>query len=260
LVGGRDERVLFDGNSDIFDKIVHDAYSSIVQRMSAINCAGKRNLVELNESLGNDARLKYQFFILSDFPRNVKMQTVQKLAQIIETGSRAGIYVMMSWDMNADFSDEHSSSSFDAQSMLKNMEIVFPKDGAFYFSNSGHDDVLNRFTLTLDDAAIDPAEANTWATYINNVVEVAKKLRTKTLPQNFEALENIPYEPVYSELSIPVGLDVNDKHPVTLRFNSGDYIHAFILGQSGSGKGYNEASSGGDNDEAHGEGCRGAAG
>ena len=39
-----------------------------------------------------------------------------------------------------------------------------------------------------------------------------------------------------SEISVTVGLDVNDKHPVTVRFNSGDYIHAFILGQSGSGK------------------------
>ena len=166
------------------------------------------------------------------------MQTVQKLAQIIETGSRAGIYVMMSWDMNADFSDaQNGSSSFDAQPMLKNMEIVFPKDGAFYFSNSGHDDVLNRFTLTLDDAAIDPAEANTWATYINNVVEVAQKnARPSALKQDFAQLENTPYEPVTSEISVTVGLDVNDKHPVTVRFNSGDYIHAFILGQSGSGK------------------------
>lgn len=238
LVGDRDERVLFDGNSDIFDKIVHDAYSSIVQRMSAINCAGKRNLVELNESLGNDARLKYQFFILSDFPRNVKMQTVQKLSQIVETGSRAGVYVMMSWDMNADFADEHSTvSSFDAQTMLKRMEMVFPRDGRFYFHNSDHDDVLNRFTLTLDDSAIEPKEASTWATYINNVVEVAKKnARPSALKQDFAQLENTPYEQVTSEISVTVGLDVNDKHPVTVRFNSGDYIHAFILGQSGSGK------------------------
>ena len=237
IVGERDERVLFDGNADVFDRVVNDAYASIVQRTSTINCAGKRTLVELNESLGRDARLKYQFFILTDFPRNVKMQTVQKLAQIVEAGSRAGIYVIMSWDMNADFCDEHHSSSFDAQAMLKNMELLFPKDGAFYFSNSGHDDVLNRFTLTLDDAAINPAEANTWATYINNVVEIAKKnARPSALKQDFAQLENTPYEPVMSEISVTVGLDVNDKHPVTVRFNSGDYIHAFILGQSGSGK------------------------
>ena len=238
LVGERDERVLFDGNADVFDKVVSDAYASIVQRMSAINCAGKRTLVELNESLGRDARMKYQFFILTDFPRNVKMQTVQKLAKIVDAGSRAGVYVMMSWDMNADFVDaQNGSSSFDAQSMLKNMEILFPKDGAYYFSNSGHDDVLNRYKLTLDDAVIDPAEANTWATYINNVVDVAKKnARPSALKQDFAQLENTPYEPVMSEICVTVGLDVNDKHPVTVRFNSGDYIHAFILGQSGSGK------------------------
>lgn len=238
LVGNREERVLFDGNADVFDEVVTDAYASIVQRMSAINCAGKRSLVELNESLGRDARLKYQFFILTDFPRNVKMQTVQKLAKIVEAGSRAGVYVMMSWDMNANFSGENQvSSSFDAQAMLKNMELIFPQGETFLFNNSGHDDVLNRFKLTLDDAAVDPTEANIWATYINKVVEVAKKnARPSALKQDFAQLENTPYEPVMSEINVTVGLDVNDKHPVTVRFNSGDYIHAFILGQSGSGK------------------------
>ena len=190
VMGEREERVLFDGNADIFDEIVSDAYASIVQRMSAINCAGKRSLVELNESLGRDARLKYQFFILTDFPRNVKMQTVEKLSKIVEAGNRAGIYVMMSWDMNADFCDQnHASSSFDPQAMLKNMELLFPQDGAYYFSNSGHDDVLNRFKLTLDDDAIDPMEANVWTTYMNKVVEVAKKdARPSALKQDFALL------------------------------------------------------------------------
>ena len=238
VMGEREERVLFDGNADIFDGIVSDAYASIVQRMSAINCAGKRSLVQLNESLGRDASLKYQFFILTDFPRNVKMQTVEKLSKIVEAGSRAGIYVMMSWDMNADFCDQnHASSSFDPQAMLKNMELLFPQDGTYYFNNSGHDDVLNRFKLTLDDADIDPTEANVWTTYMNKVVEAAKKdARPSALKQDFAQLESTPYKPVMSEISVTVGLDVNDKHPVTVRFNSGDYIHAFILGQSGSGK------------------------
>lgn len=237
LVDERDERVFFDGNAEAFEKVVDEAYTSIVQRMSAVNCAGKRSLVELNESLGKDARMKYRFFILTDFPRHIKMTTVQKLAQIIDTGNRAGIYVMMSWDMNAEFEEQGLSHPFDAQSMLAKMELLFPQNNTYHFCNSGHDDILNRFTLTLDDAAIDPAEANNWATYINNLVDVAKKnARPSALKQDFAQLESAPYEPVMSEISVTVGLDVNDKHPVTFRFNSGDYIHAFILGQSGSGK------------------------
>lgn len=237
LVGDRDERVFFDGNADAFAKLVDDTYASIVQRMSAVNCAGKRSLVELNESLGHDARMKYQFFILTDFPHHIGMQTTQKLSQIIETGSRAGVFVMMSWDMNADFEDHHVSDHFDAQSMLGKMELLFPKDGGYYFYNSGHDDVLNRFKLTLDDAPIEPSEANLWSSYINRIVDVVKKnARPSALKQDYAQLENNPYEPVVSEINVTVGLDVNDKHPVTFRFNSGDYIHAFILGQSGSGK------------------------
>ena len=234
IVGSRDEHVFFDGNTDTFASLVNEAYTSIVQRMSAINCAGKQSLVELNESLGNDAKLKYQFFILNDFPRHLKTETLKKLSQIVETGSRAGIYVLMSWDMNADFEDD---PSFDPQSLLKKMALLFPKDGSYYFCNSGHDDILNRFTLELDDSAIAPAEATIWAEYVSKVVEIAKKnTRPTALKQDFAKLEVTPYEPVTSEISVTVGLDVNDKHTVTIRFNSGDYIHAFILGQSGSGK------------------------
>jgi hypothetical protein len=238
LVGDRDERVFFDGNVESFDRVVDEAYTSIVQRMSAVNCAGKRSLVELNESLGKDAKMKYMFFILADFPHHIKMTTAQKLVQIIDSGDRAGIYMIMSWDMNAEFEDEHGfSQSFDPQSLLAKMELLFPQDNTFRFHNSGHDDLLNRFTLTLDDAAIDPAEANNWASYINNLVDVVKEnVRPSALKQDFAKLENDPYESGISEISVTVGLDVNDKHPVTLRFNSGDYIHAFILGQSGSGK------------------------
>ena len=238
LVGERDNRVLFDAYSGEFSRVVDEAYASIVQRMSAINCASKHTLVQFNESLGRDARIKYQFFILSDFPRNVPMQTVQKLAQIIDVGSRAGVYVMMSWDMNADFVDaQNGTSSFDAQAMLKNMEILFPKDGAYYFSNSGHDDVLNRFKLELDDSPIDPAKACTWATYINNVVEAAKKnARPSALKQDFAQLEKDSYQPVMSEFHVSIGLDVNDKHRVTFKLDSDHFTHGFVLGKSGSGK------------------------
>lgn len=235
VVDDRSERVYFDGNIDSFDQLLVEIYSSILDRMSSISCAGKKTLVELNESLGRDARMKYRFIILSDFPHHQRISTMKKLAQIVEAGSKAGIYVMMSWDMSADLDTD--KMDFNPQDLLAKMELLFPQGDRYYFRNSGHDDVLNRFQFSLDDTAIDPLEASQWADHLNFLVEKAKKnARPSALKQDFVALEKAPYEPVMSELSITVGLDVNDKHPVTIRFNSGDYIHGFILGQSGSGK------------------------
>lgn len=56
------------------------------------------------------------------------------------------------------------------------------------------------------------------------------------LKADYASISHSEYTDVTSEISITVGLDTEDKHSVTLRFNSGDYIHGFILGQSGSGK------------------------
>lgn len=237
VYGDRTDRVFFDGKADEFKILLNAVYSSIVDRMSTIRLAGKKDLVELNESLGKDARLKYQFIILTDFPRHFKMEVAQRLAQIIEAGGRAGIYVMMSWDMNADFDDSHSSTPFNAQQMLSHMELLFPQGGRYEFRNSGHDEAFNRFTYVMDSAPLDITVVEKCLQQIDIYVETAKKsMKPSILKQDFDSLESNAYEPVMSEISVTVGLDVHDKHPVTFRFDSGDYIHGFILGQSGSGK------------------------
>lgn len=235
VVDERNERVFFDGTHDVFFQLLNEIYNSIPDRISSIRNAGKQSLYELNESLGRDARMKYHFIILTDFPRHQKIATMQKLAQIVEVGAAAGIYVMISWDMGADFVEKESD--FAPQMILKNAEILFPNGGRYFFKNSGHDDAINRFDFMPDDEPVNPLEATKWAEYLNETVEVVKKkARPSALKQDFMAIEKAPYEPVMSEISVTVGLDVNDKHPVTIRFNSGDYIHGFILGQSGSGK------------------------
>ncbi len=238
ITGNREDRVLYDGLADTFDKVVDTAYASIVQRMSTISFAGKKTLVEFNESLGNEARTKYQFFILTDFPRKIKPQTVRKLARIVDSGSRAGIYVLMSWNMNAEFEDEKDTADpFNPQSLLGNMELLFPQGDTFCFRNSGHDDLLNKFTLSLDDSVVSPTEANKWIDYVNQaVIGAMERARPKNISPDFESLIQMPYEPLVSEFSVTMGLDLEDKHPVDIRFNSKDYIHAFVLGKSGSGK------------------------
>ena len=80
--------------------LLNETYASVIERMSNIKCAGKRDLAELNESLGDDARIKYQFLILADFPGFMNMEAINRLTQIIEAGSKAGVFVLMSFDIS----------------------------------------------------------------------------------------------------------------------------------------------------------------
>lgn len=237
ICGNRKERVFFEGNADAFASLANDIYASIADRMSTIRLAGKSSLQELNESLGKDARLKYTFLIITDFPRHFKTDVAIRLSQIVEAGGKAGIYVLMSWDMNADLEDVSLTSTFNHQQMLGCMEFLSPQNGRYYFHNSGHDEVLNRFDYVMDDTLMDVADIEQCLSYIDAQVEIAQRLSKPTiLKQDYEGLTTADYVPAMSEISVTVGVDMNDKHPVTIRFNSGDYIHTFILGQSGSGK------------------------
>ena len=237
IMGNRNERIFFDGNLDAFMELLNKTYASVIERMSCIRLAGKRDLVELNESLGDDARLKYQFFILADFPGFMNMEAINRLTQIIEVGNMAGVFVLMSFDMKAHIVDASSLTTFNPQRLLSNMQVLVPQGNSFAFRNSGHDDVINRFNYVPDSAPMSMDEINYCLQQIDTYVEAAKKkVKPSILKQNFESLENAEYEPCMSEISVTVGLDIHDKHQVTLRFNSGDYIHGFILGQSGSGK------------------------
>lgn len=237
IMGNRKEHIFFDGNLDAFMELLNETYASVIERMSSIRCAGKSNLVELNESLGDDARLKYQFFILADFPGFMNMEVINRLTQIIEAGSKAGVFVLMSFDMNANIVDTSSFAPFNPQRLLSNMQVLVPQGNSFVFRNSGHDEVINRFNYIPDSVPMSMDEVDYCLQQIDKHVEVAKKrVKPSIIKQDFESLEGTKYEPCMSEISVSVGLDIQDKHQVTLRFNSGDYIHGFILGQSGSGK------------------------
>lgn len=234
LMGERTIKVYFDGYTESFSAVLDDVYNSILDRMSSINCLGKRNLYELNESLGRDAKMKYQFIILTDFPMHQSNANLSRLAQIIEVGAKAGVFVFMSWNMKAEFPKE---MNFNPKELLSSMELIFPKGDRFYIKNSGYDELLNHFALKLDDEPINPFEADKWARHINCESEIVRRNSKPTsLKQDYKSLHAKDYEPVFSEISVTIGLDINDKHPVTLRFNAKDYIHGFILGQSGSGK------------------------
>ena len=238
LFGGRPETAYFDGNLPAFTKLLEEIYLSIAERMSAIRIEGKNNLYELNQALGPEAGYKYQFILLTDFPRNLTSRAGTLLSKIIEAGSRAGIYVMMSWDVKGDFiGNAPSSGDFNAQQTISSMEVILPKNGRYYFKNSPNDALFNRLQLSLDDAPVDHVTALDLLDKIGTLVKKAlNERKPKILKQDFARLKDAPYEPALKDIAVTVGLDTHDKHAVSCRFNSKDFIHGFILGQSGSGK------------------------
>lgn len=238
LMDERSERVFFDGDREYFDSLISEIYSSMKMRAMAIHSAGKSSLVELNESLGKEARIKYKFVFLTDFPRHISVQTLEILQKIIEAGTRTGVYVIMSWNMQADFPESQTSSSeFNPQKMVEQMELIAPDGDGFRIVNSGHDDVLSRFQFELDNTEVSFIEEEKWLSVIQQQVKAAKEnIKPSNIQQDYLTLEKTPYEPVLSEISIPVGLDINDKHPAVLRFSHKEFFHAFVLGKTGSGK------------------------
>ena len=231
-------KVYFDGTVDLFGKRLDEVYDSILARMSAISIANKANLIELNVSLGKEAKIPFQFIVLTDFPHGLDTQHMERLSQIVKAGAKAGIFVIMSWDMTAKLEENrYAVNNFNPQSLLQEMEIIYPAGNKFMFRNSGHDEILNRFLFEMDGDEMIVEDAKRCASVIDrNVKEATKVEKRGILKQDFETLKKDAYVPTDSEISVSIGVDIASKQNVTLKFNSGDFIHAFILGQSGSGK------------------------
>lgn len=238
LFGNREDKLFYDGNLQEFSALLQDVYKSINERMQIVNMEGKSSLYELNESLGTDAKLKYTFILLTDFPVNLTPELGAILSKIVESGPRAGVYVMMTWDINGDFATSSQAQGlFSPQKMLSSMISIIPKGGRFYFKNSSNDAAYNRFTLVLDSSPVGHISANEYLDKIEELVGKAKKSsKPKALKQDFAALRDNDYVPAMKDISVTVGEDIHDKHVVSFSFMSKDFIHGFVLGQSGSGK------------------------
>ena len=238
LLDNRDTELYYDGNLQEFSSLLQDIYRSINERMRDIRSEGKNSLYELNELLGKEARQKYTFILLTDFPVNLTPELGTLLSKIIESGSKAGVYVIMSWDMNGDFtSTTQAPNMFNAQKMLQSLEMIVPKGGRLYFKNSSNDEMMNRFVLNLESTPINHQDANAYLEKIDQLVEKAKKrIKPKALKPDYSTLRDNDYVPAMKGVSVVVGKDIHDKREVSFSFMAHDFIHGFVLGQSGSGK------------------------
>ena len=175
------------------------------------------NLVAWNNR-NHRIALPYEVIILNNYPNSYD-NYMQQLLPLFENGARCGIYFIILHNTDCQLRNKEERQLLDEHNY---QALCLPEP-------DGRDALINYTPFSGK-----PLLANVCFDYLRE--ECARVPMRVTLKQDFAAVAGAAYEPVMSEISVTVGLDIENRQEVTLRFNSGDYIHAFILGQSGSGK------------------------
>ncbi len=226
------QKVLFDADSEELTRKLSDIYRDLATRQFAIKDSGKNDISEMNENEVADAKLKYTFVFLSDFPCVTAEQRKLVSKLVMANCQRSGVFVFLSWDMKAKWTDD-----FDYQRMLDSMMLLFPKNDRYYFVNSGHDDLLNKFVICLDGKVIDKEELDLWSNVILQRIEKASSVSSDI---RGTALTPATLWSKTSKfgLEIPIG-NVNSKELMNLELcpkRDSTIVHGLIGGTSGSGK------------------------
>lgn len=229
-------RLYSDWNLDLFQKRLNLLGEDVQEKVSLIRCSDKDTIIEYNEASSQESRLCYEFIFISDFPHGFDSATASKIERLARSGKESGVFVFISWDMNAEM-PASSQTAFSPQALTQDLELIYPNGQGFSFRNSGHDEIINRFSAELNSNPVDVSTLQAAAEVIEKYLKENDKNRNRSIVKlDVERIANLPYEHSASEISICIGVDKVAKRSVELKFNSGDFIHAFILGQSGSGK------------------------
>lgn len=206
------------------DEIITDSMkatarvSALIEHMSSV-MKKYGNLVEYNQRK-REIAMPYEIVVLCEYPRNYD-DVMNHLVPLFENGPKYGVYFVVLNNVNYRLHDERQRNFLDIGNYHRLPLLNYNEECC-----AG----LTRYTPFHRN----PLLLNVCFDYLRE--ECGRKEKRAVLKQKFDAKENKEEESVTSEISVTVGLDIENKKEVTLRFNSVDYIHAFILGQSGSGK------------------------
>lgn len=194
----------------------HERLKALLEHMSLV-MKKYGDLVTYN-NLHHEIAVPYEVVVLADYPNHYDTY-IDELMPLFQNGPRCGIYFILLHNRETSLRDKEQKHLLDCRN----------------YQELGFVDKTNwQGTVAFTPFAENPLLLNVCFDYIRE--EAVRVEKRAVLKQDFAGIRQQTYEPVLSEISVTVGLDVETKVPVTLRFNSGDYIHAFILGQSGSGK------------------------
>lgn len=214
---GYDETI-YNGNVIMDEAAARDCIKRLRERMQMV--MGKYGDIARYNEKHQEIVMPYEVVVLNDYPARYENVTAE-LQPLFENGAKGGIYFIVM----------HNS---DAPKLKEDAVDILTSETVTNISLQTLSGIRNNLMVKHTPIAEHPALADAFRVDFNK--RINEKGTRQVLKADYASISHSEYTEVTSEISITVGLDTEDKHPVTLRFNSGDYIHGFILGQSGSGK------------------------
>ena len=162
--------------------------------------------------------IPYELVIINSYPFGCD-SIMRQLMPLFQNGPKYGIFFILLHNSEFDSQDKAGTNLLD----VHNYHTVG-------LPTSGNSNAIVKYT----PISARPLLVDMCFEYLNEEYESVQK--DNVVKPDFDTLTKAAFVPTLSEISVAIGMDVERNAPVNIRFNSGDYIHAFILGQSGSGK------------------------
>ncbi len=180
-------------------------------------------IAEYNEAAGNIAE-KYHFLVVADFPAGFSDLAIRRLASIVASGPRCGVYVLLHWNRRLP--------------QPPDLQPDMLKKGSAGVSSRGQEFIVTgRFMPGVNLQLDPPPDADFATSFIHKIGKASIDSSRVEVPFSHVAPPDaqIWSEDTTSELRVPIGRTGATKLQY-VAIGKGTRQHALIAGKTGSGK------------------------
>ncbi len=182
-----------------------------------------------NEKAGEIAE-PYRFLVVADFPTGFTEESARRLASIIESGPRCGVFVLLHHDARAKLPENITADILDEGCSVVEFDPEAPGQARFVW----RDEAYETLPLSLESPPSDTEKAKIIDALGKAALEFGKvEVPFSTLAPGSE--REMWSETCSDELRIPLGRSGATRLQ-KLAFGKGTSQHALIAGKTGSGK------------------------
>lgn len=230
---------IIDNPQELYNKLeeVRKNISYTIQKVLGASFADK-TLIDYNQTAGELAK-PYTFIVISDFPHTIDKKTAALLLQIIKTGRRAGVHVLMNMDIDMGLGG-NGYDAIDQRLFLDTMSIVYPSNGRYYIKNLFQDKAIEHLVNTLS-LQLDSTLPNNIESVKAKIDERFSQLSSAKLDITTEFTDSTLWSKTSDNgFCVPIGkINSSKLQNLELSIEGGgkqSYHHCLIGGATGSGK------------------------